>query len=142
MAKDHGETDPRVKATASIWGIACGMMGICIPLIRVANAGDAGLVLPVMVLGAAALSSSLVWIMGRRKELPGAGISNEEIELMKQTILELHEHVDVLERKVDDQGLQLRINQASGSTGTTGSTPPPPKTEPFIATSRKEPPRN
>lgn len=143
MAKDHGDTDPRVKATASIWGIACGMMGICIPLLKVINAGDEGLALPIFILGSAAISSSFVWIMGnRRKEISGMGASSQELDLMRQTILELHEHVDALERKVDDQGLQLRINQASGPTGAAGNSQAPPKTEPFIATSRKEPPRN
>ncbi len=142
---DNDDKDPRSKATASIWGIAVGMMGICIPLVAITDAGGKGLILPTFVLAAAAVSTVVIWFAPARRNAL-SGDQAQEIDMMKQTIFDLHEHVDTLDRKVEDYALQARINQASISTNSSGASvaanavnpvrfEPPP-----IVTSRKDNP--
>lgn len=50
--------DIRVAATSKIWGLATGMLAICIPLSAVTNSGS---VLPIAVISGAAVSTTVIW---------------------------------------------------------------------------------
>lgn len=50
--------DVRVKATASIWALATGMLGICVPLVALTNSG---VTLPIAVLSGATVATVAVW---------------------------------------------------------------------------------
>jgi len=55
---DNPEKDIRVTTTSRIWGIATGMLAICIPLAIVTNGGS---ILPLAVISAAAVGTVAVW---------------------------------------------------------------------------------
>ena len=65
MAYDDESKDPRIRATASVWGIACGMMGISIPLIAISGGEGATLYLPAMAIAGAAVSSLAIWVVSK-----------------------------------------------------------------------------
>jgi hypothetical protein len=109
--EEDDKKDPRSKTTASVWGIACGMMGISIPLIALTGGSNGTGFLPMIAIAGAAVSSVAIWFAPRRDaELSGAAL--HELDEMKQMLLEMHSHVVVLEQKVEDQELQLRITQS------------------------------
>jgi hypothetical protein len=118
--EEDDKKDPRSKTTASVWGIACGMMAISIPIIALTD-GNGTAFLPMLAIAGAAVSSVAIWFAPRRDaELSGAAL--HELDEMKQMLLEMHSHVVVLEQKVEDQELQLRITQSgNGASNGAGS---------------------
>jgi hypothetical protein len=49
----------KIGSTAIIWGFATGMLAICIPLVSMTNSG---IILPLAVIIAAAISTLAVWL--------------------------------------------------------------------------------
>lgn len=159
--KERHPQDPRMQATNVMWGIVIAITGCSIPL--VAMVGSEALALPIFAMLGASVVTGFVWGRKPNPHSVGAisGEQAEQFEMMRQTIYDLHEHMDALERKVEDQALQNRINQASVSTGggatnaakpsapspSASSTIPTGSSElrfeaPPIATSRKGPSNN
>lgn len=87
MKHHYTERDPRVRATAAIWGISIGMFGICIPLVAITNTG---LLLPVLVLLGASASTSAIWLAARPPQ-------SENKQQLNQTVAQLEERVRNLE---------------------------------------------
>lgn len=127
MAHDDESKDPRIRATASVWGIACGMMGISIPLIAITGGAGATSYLPAMAIAGAAVSSLAIWFAPQRdtysSELPPA-LPVRELEEIKHGLLDIRSYVTSLEQRMEDQELQLRITQAG-----TGQAKPDEKSE-------------
>lgn len=110
--RNDDERDPRTRATASVWGIACGMMGISIPLIAISGGAGGTPYLPVMAIVAAAVSSVAIWFSPpRRNELPPE-MPIRELEDIKEGLLDIRSYVGSLEQRLEDQELRLRITQA------------------------------
>lgn len=80
------ESDPRVRATATIWGCAIGMFGICIPLVGITKSG---VILPLLVILGAGGGTAAVWFAPDKRQ-------QEEIRLA-QTVKALEERVINLE---------------------------------------------
>ena len=87
MKHSYTEQDPRVRATAAIWGISIGMLGICIPLVAITNSG---LVLPVLVIAGASLSTAAVWLAS---DSPKPG----KAQKLTQTVTGLEERIKNIE---------------------------------------------
>lgn len=85
MSHDAPDRDPKVRATATIWGCAIGMFGICIPLVAITKSG---VVLPLMVLLGAGGSTAVVWAADKRQL---------EASQLAQTVQALEERVMNLE---------------------------------------------
>lgn len=110
MARDDEKKDPRAIATASVWGIACGVMGISIPLIAISG-GSYGLgYLPLVGVIGAAVSTIGIWFSPQRGQ---AQLPLHELDDIKDGLLDIHDHVSALERRLEDQELRLRIAQAN-----------------------------
>ena len=107
MKQHYTERDPRVRATAAIWGISIGMFGICIPLVAITNTG---LLLPVLVLLGASVSTSAIWLATRPPQ-------SENKQQLNQTVARLEERVRNLEAICSsaDWNLQqpILLNKAS-----------------------------
>ncbi len=113
MRDDGQPKDPRTTATASVWGIACGMMGISIPLIAISGGAGGTVYLPVMAIAAAAVSSIAIWFSPpRMNELPPE-MPIRELEDIKDGLLDIRSYVGSLEQRLEDQELRLRITQAT-----------------------------
>lgn len=80
------QKDPRVQATAAIWGISVGMLGVCIPLVAVT---ESGMFLPLLVIVGASISTIMVW------DKPGRRTQREQ-QLIK-TVMQLEARVRDLE---------------------------------------------
>lgn len=86
MSQKSTEKDPKVRATATIWGFATGMLGICIPLVAIT---ESGLILPLLVALSAGGGTAAVWLLPDKRQ-------KEEIQLV-QTLKTLEERVVALE---------------------------------------------
>jgi hypothetical protein len=80
------ESNPKVRATAAIWGCAIGMLGVCIPLVAITKSG---VLLPLLVLLGAGGGTAAVWFAPDKRQ-------QEELRL-NQTIKALEERVMNLE---------------------------------------------
>lgn len=96
------EKDVRVAATTRIWGIATGMLGICIPLSAITNSGP---VLPVAVVTGAAVGTAVVW---RDKKYQNQLQANQ-LQQIEQRLANLETIVGS-----DDLDLRQRIKQLEG----------------------------
>ena len=58
---DHNltETHPKVRATQSIWALAIGMFGICVPLVAIT---ESGVILPIIIALSAGGGTAAVWL--------------------------------------------------------------------------------
>ncbi len=111
MARNEEPKDPRAVATASVWGIACGVLGISIPLIAISH-GSFGLgFLPLVGVIGAAVSTAAIWLSPHGK--PTQQLPAHELDDIKDGLLDIHDHVSALERRLEDQELRLRISQAN-----------------------------
>lgn len=86
MNHQSTERDPRVRATAAIWGCAIGMFGICIPLVAITKSG---ILLPLLVMLGAGGGTAAVWLAPDKRQ-------QAEISLA-QTVKALEERVMNLE---------------------------------------------
>lgn len=113
MRNDDQAKDPRTTATASVWGIACGMMGISIPLIAISGGAGGTVYLPVMAIAAAAVSSIAIWFSPPRMDELPPEMPIRELEDIKDGLLDIRSYVGSLEQRLEDQELRLRITQAT-----------------------------
>ncbi|MFY8000596.1 MAG: hypothetical protein ACOVSW_18530 [Candidatus Kapaibacteriota bacterium] len=126
MAYDDDSKDPRIRATQSVWGIACGMMGISIPLIAITGGAGGMSYLPLMVIAGAAASSLAIWFAPQREKTYIESAPMHELEDIKRGILDLRDYIGSLEQKIEDQELQLRITQAGTGNQETKNPPSSP----------------
>lgn len=110
--ENDDERDPRTRTTASVWGIACGMMGISIPLIAISGGAGGTTYLPVMAIAGAALSSLAIWFAPQRRKELSSEMPIRELEDIKDGLLDIRSYVGSLEQRLEDQELRLRITQA------------------------------
>jgi hypothetical protein len=80
------ERNPKVRATAAIWGSATGMLAVCIPLVAITNSG---IILPLLVILGAGGGTVAVWFAPDQRH-------REETRLL-QTVKVLEERVINLE---------------------------------------------
>ncbi len=86
MSHQSTECNPKVQATAVIWGRAIAMLAICIPLVAITNSG---IVLPLLVILSAGGGTAAVWFAPNRR-------SQAEFRL-SQTVKALEERIINLE---------------------------------------------
>lgn len=85
MGRKLSKKNPKVRATASIWGIAAGMLAICIPLVPVTGSG---IVLPLIVILGASGGTAAVWLSAeplRREEFR----LTQKVEALEERIMTL-----------------------------------------------------
>lgn len=105
MTRNSTESDPKVRATAAIWGCAVGMFGICIPLVAITKSG---VLLPLLVMLGAGGGTVAVWYAPDKRQ-------REEISLT-QTVKALEERVVNLETiytSLPDTAQPLAISETS-----------------------------
>ncbi|MBI4785311.1 MAG: hypothetical protein HY785_28985 [Oscillatoriophycideae cyanobacterium NC_groundwater_1537_Pr4_S-0.65um_50_18] len=86
MSHKSTERNPKVRATAAIWGCAIGMLGVCIPLVAITNSG---IILPLLVILGAGGGTVAVWFAPDQRQ-------QEETRLL-QTVKALEARVVNLE---------------------------------------------
>ncbi len=79
------ERDIRIAATSKIWGIATGMLAICIPLTAVAKSGP---ILPIAVITGAAVGTRAVWQSSDQKS-GNSTLSPNNVEALEERIANL-----------------------------------------------------
>ena len=77
--------DIRVKATASIWALSTGMLGICIPLVALTNSG---VMLPIAVLSGATVATVAVWFSSEQ-QMGNTSISGSSMKQLEERIANL-----------------------------------------------------
>ncbi|MEO1388808.1 MAG: hypothetical protein AAFV85_15835 [Cyanobacteria bacterium J06634_6] len=85
MSRRSSKRNPKIRATATIWGVATGMLAICIPLVPVAGGG---IILPLLVVLGAGGGTVAVWLspeQARKEELRLA----EKVEILEERIITL-----------------------------------------------------
>lgn len=86
MSRRSSKRNPKVRTTATIWGLATGMLAICIPLVPVAGGG---VVLPLLVILGAGGSTVAMWISPER--------AGKEERRLVQKVETLEERIIALE---------------------------------------------
>ncbi|MBD2770622.1 hypothetical protein [Iningainema tapete] len=94
--------DVRVAATSRIWGIAVGMLAICIPLSAVTRSGA---ILPLATLTGAAVGTVAVWRSDDRKSKSNY-LPQQQVELLEQRIANLETIISS-----NDFDLQMKFKQ-------------------------------
>ncbi|WP_414585884.1 hypothetical protein [Scytonema sp. PCC 10023] len=103
LKKDLEEhQDVRVAATSRIWGIAVGMLAICIPLSVVTRSGP---ILPLATLTGAAVGTAAVWRSDDKKS-KSSSLPQQKVELLEQRIANLETIVSS-----EDFDLRMKIKQ-------------------------------
>ncbi|ARV62111.1 hypothetical protein BZZ01_28885 [Nostocales cyanobacterium HT-58-2] len=98
--------DVRVAATSRIWGIAVGMLAICIPLSAVTRSGP---LLPLATIAGAAVGTAAVWRSDDKKSKTHS-LAQQKVELLEQRIANLETIVSS-----DDFDLRMKIKQLESS---------------------------
>jgi hypothetical protein len=104
----HSDTDPeqsqdiRVAATSRIWGIAIGMLAICIPL---SAATRSGAILPLATIGGAAAGTFAVWRSHDKKSLDKI-LSQPQLQQIEERLANLETIVSS-----DDFDLQMKMKR-------------------------------
>ena len=98
--------DVRVTATSRIWGIAAGMLAICIPLSAVTRSGP---ILPIAVITGAAVGTRTVWQSSDKKSRYDS-LSPHRLEQLEQRIANLETIA-----AAGDLDLEQRIKQIESS---------------------------
>ncbi len=65
MSRATTEKNPKVRATETIWGIAIGMFGICIPLVAMT---ESGAIIPLLVALSAGGGTAAVWLSPDKRQ--------------------------------------------------------------------------
>jgi hypothetical protein len=65
MNHQSSESDPKVQATAAIWGCAIGMLGVCIPLVTITKSG---ILLPLLAILSAGGGTVAVWFAPDKRQ--------------------------------------------------------------------------
>lgn len=116
------KTDARPDAIGRVWGISLAMLGICIPLCVLLKSAA----LPIIVIGAAALVSMLIWQSESRKN----AAADKDAEALRARIQELEErlaNVEVInsfeERLAERTLARAEAQAAQPEAGRVGSRP-------------------
>ncbi len=96
MAKKP-KKDIRVAAISSIWGIATGMLALCVPLSAITRSGA---LLPIAIISGAAVSTLAVW--------RGGDEETQNNLLLSSSIKQLEQRVENLETICINQELDLQ----------------------------------
>lgn len=104
---DQSQGDVRAKVTGTIWGIACGMLGICIPLVPLTQSGA---MLPVVVVAGATVGTAAVWLGGSRAQRPAGPSASEKA--MQARVADLEERLASLEVITNFEGRLLEKQQS------------------------------
>jgi hypothetical protein len=96
------ERDIRVTATSKIWGLATGMLAICIPLTAVAKGNP---ILPLAVITGAAVGTVAVWQPSDKKS-PNSTLSPNRLETLEERIANLETIIGT-----DEVNFQRRLKQ-------------------------------
>jgi hypothetical protein len=111
-SNSEGESE-RTKMVTRIWGMTIPIFALTIPL--VAMTGSEAMALPVMAMLGATATSITIWLSkGSKKGY--AELSDEqeqELRLMRRSIVELSEQVTYLEQRLEEQSLDKQIRQAN-----------------------------
>ncbi|KAB8317413.1 hypothetical protein SD81_019115 [Tolypothrix campylonemoides VB511288] len=103
LKKDLEEyKDVRVATTSRIWGIAVGMLAICIPLSAVTKSGA---IIPLATITGAAVGTAAVWRSDDKKSKSNY-LAQQKIEILEQRIADLETIVSS-----DDFDLQMKLKQ-------------------------------
>jgi hypothetical protein len=86
MNSKSTQSDPKVRATAAIWGCAIGLFGVCIPLVAITKSG---VLLPLLVILGAGGGTVAVWVAPDKRQ-------QDELRLA-QTVKALEERIINLE---------------------------------------------
>jgi hypothetical protein len=93
----------RVNATSKIWGVATGMLAICIPLSAATNSGP---ILPIAVISGAAIGTGAVWQSSEQKKYQNSLLQSSNVKELEERIANLE---TIVSR--DDLDLERRIKQ-------------------------------
>lgn len=85
MSHNTPDSDPKVRATATIWGCAIGMFGICIPLVAITKSG---VVLPLMVLLGAGGGTAAVWLAADKRQLESSQLA-QTVQALEERVMNL-----------------------------------------------------
>ena len=80
------EQNAKIKATSSIWALATGMLGICIPLVAIT---ESGIILPLAVILGASISTLGIWNKfgkGKDRALQAATQQTQALEERVRTL--------------------------------------------------------
>lgn len=92
--------DVRVAATSRIWGIAAGMLAICIPL---SDETDSGPILPLAVIAGAAVGTAAVWKSDQKSQTT---LPPYQVQQIEQRLANLETIISA-----DDLDLRLKTHQ-------------------------------
>lgn len=103
----------RTKMVTRIWGMTIPMFALTIPL--VAMTGSEAIALPILAMIGATATSITIWVSkGSKKGYAELNSEQEqELRLMRRSIIELSEQVTYLERRLEEQSLDKQIRQAN-----------------------------
>ncbi|HEY9653685.1 MAG TPA: hypothetical protein V6C95_23690 [Coleofasciculaceae cyanobacterium] len=100
--------DVRVGLTAKIWGMATGMLAICIPLSAATRSGP---IIPIAVISGATVGTVAIWRSSDKKS-PEKVLSSNQLELLEERIANLETIVGH-----EDLDLRLRLKSMESSDG-------------------------
>lgn len=79
------EKHPKVQATESIWALAIGMFGICIPLVAIT---ESGMILPILVALSAGGGTAAVWLAPDKRKQEEADLA-QTVQALEDRIINL-----------------------------------------------------
>lgn len=85
MGRRPSKRKPKVRATATIWGVATGMLAICIPLVPVTGGG---IILPLLVILGASGGTVAVWLSSQQSEREAIRLA-QKVEILEERIITL-----------------------------------------------------
>ncbi|MEL6160026.1 MAG: hypothetical protein AAFQ40_05880 [Cyanobacteria bacterium J06623_5] len=85
MGRRSSKRNPKVRTTATIWGVATGMLAICIPLVPVAGGG---IILPLLVILGAGGGTAAVWLSPEQTGKEERRLA-ERVEALEERIITL-----------------------------------------------------
>lgn len=103
MSNPATEKNPKVQATAAIWGCATGMFGICIPLTAITKSGA---LLPLLVVLGAGAGTAAVWLAPEKRR-------SEEMVQMVEALEERVTNLEVIYTSLPDIAKPLPLSKAN-----------------------------
>jgi len=85
MGRKSSKRNPKVRATATIWGVATGMLAICIPLVPITGGG---IILPLLVILGAGGGTVAVWLSSQQSEKEALRLA-QQVEILEERIITL-----------------------------------------------------
>jgi len=85
MGRKSTESNPKVRATGAIWGLATAMLGLCIPLVAITSSG---IILPLLVILGAVGGTAAVWLSSTQHQQAGLR-SAQAVKALEERIVAL-----------------------------------------------------